>query len=346
MDKIDFRSDTVTHPTTAMRQAMLEAEVGDDVYGEDPTVNHLQKIAAERFGKEAGLLVASGTMGNVTCLLTHCQRNERVVLDRRAHVYRSEAGSLSGLGGVLPWTITSDANGIMPLQDLEDSIFGDDDPHDAQTSLIALENTHSASGGQPIPADYIDAVGDLAHRRGIKLHIDGARIFNAAVALNTDVARLTQAADSITFCLSKGLCAPVGSLIVGSEEFIFRANRVRKQLGGAMRQAGVFAAAGIVALEAMTERLGEDHQNAKMLAEGLASIPGVDIDMSVNRTNMVYFGLHKDARLDAAGLTEKMKADNIWLDCTGPYGFRMVTHYWIKPEHVELALRRIKIYLS
>ena len=346
MDKIDFRSDTVTHPTANMRQAMLEADVGDDVYGEDPTVNRLQEMAARRFGKEAGLLVTSGTMGNLTCMLAHCGRGERVILDRQAHIYRSEAGNPAAMGSIQPWTLTSGRDGTIPLEDIEDSIYGDEDPHDAQTTLVALENTHSASGGQPLPTEYINSVGDICQRRGLKLHIDGARIFNAAAALQTDVATLTRAADSVSFCLSKGLCAPVGSVIVGSEEFIWRANRMRKALGGAMRQAGVFAAAGIVALEEMTERLEEDHIHARQLAEALANIPAIDIDMSVKRTNMVYFGLHLDAKLDAPGLTEKMKADNLWLDCTGPRGFRMVTHYWIKAEHIELALRRIKIYLS
>ena len=346
MDKIDFRSDTVTHPTANMRQAMLEADVGDDVYSEDPTVNRLQAMAAERFGKEAGLLVASGTMGNMACLLAHCGRGERVIVDRQSHIHRAEAGNPAAMGAIQAWTIPGQADGTMSLDELEAAISVEDDPHYPLTRLIALENTHSLNHGQALPTDYIDAVGEICQRRGIKLHIDGARIFDAATATNTDVATLTRPADSVTFCLSKGLCAPVGSVVVGSEDFIWQANRMRKALGGAMRQAGVFAAAGIVALEEMTERLGEDHQNAKALAEGLAAIPGVEIDMSVNRTNMVHFALHEDARLDAPGLTEKMKADNIWLDYTGSRSFRMVTHYWIKPEHVDLALGRIEFYLS
>ena len=347
MDKIDFRSDTVTHPTAAMRQAMLEAEVGDDVYGEDPTINRLQAMAAERFGKEAGLLVASGTMGNLVCLMTHCSgRGERVLLDRQAHVHRSEAGNPAVIGGIQPWTIPSGADGTMPLDALEAAITGDDDPHYPITRVIELENAHAFSGGRALPTEYIDAVGALCQRYDLKLHIDGARIFNAATTLNTDVATLTRAADSVTFCLSKGLCAPVGSVIVGSQDFISRADRMRKALGGAMRQAGVFAAAGIVALEEMTERLGEDHQHARALAQGLIEIPGVELNLESVQTNMVYFGLHPDAALDAVGLTEKMKADNILLDWNGPRTIRMALHYWIKPEHIDLALRRIKVYLS
>jgi threonine aldolase len=346
MDTIDLRSDTVTHPTPQMRHAMMEAPLGDDVYGDDPTVNELQKLAAKRFGKEAALLVPSGTMGNLISLMVHCARGERAIMGDKSHTNLYEAGNSAAFGGIQPWTVPVQPDGTLRLEDLEASIFSTSDSHFPLTKLVSIENTQNATGGQPLSADYIYAVSEFCRKHGFKLHIDGARIFNAAAALQIDVATLTAPAHSLTFCLSKGLCAPMGSVIVGSQDFIHRAHRIRKALGGGMRQAGVIAAAGIVALEEMTERLSEDHANAKMLADGLAQISSIQIDPTRVKTNMVYFDLQPDAKVDTQSLSQKLLGDGIRLNPNGAYRFRAVTHYWIKTEDVELVLKRIKHYLS
>lgn len=347
MDYIDLRSDTVTWPTVKMRHAMAEASVGDDVYGEDPTVNALERAAAERFGKEAGLLVTSGTMGNMVCLLAHCGRGDRAIMGNKSHTNRWEAGNPATLGGIQPWTLPVQPDGKFLENDLYNALTFDD-PHEPYTKALSVENAQCGVGGQPLPAAYIDSLGEFCRANGLKLHIDGARIFNAAAALGEDVARIAHAADSLTFCLSKGLCAPIGSLVVGSEELIYKARRARKALGGGLRQAGVIAAAGLIALEEMTERLSEDHTNAKILAEGLARIDGVEADPDQVKTNMFWFNL-QDSKLDAPTLSEKLRADNIIL---APYGtrgkndFRVVTHYWIQPAHIERVLERVKFHLS
>jgi threonine aldolase len=346
MDAIDLRSDTVTWPTPNMRHAMAEANVGDDVYGEDPTVNELQEKAARRFGKEAALLVTSGSMGNVICMLTHCGRGDRAIVGDKSHVNLYESGNPAALGGIQPWAVPVQPDGTLRLEDLRAGITRATDSHFPYTKVISLENTQGSLGGQPVPAAYIREVAALAQENNLKLHIDGARIFNAAAALNTDVAELAETADSLTFCLSKGLCAPVGSVIVGSKEFIARAHRIRKMLGGGMRQAGVIAAAGIVALEEMTERLSEDHVNAKTLAEGLAAIPGFLLDPERVKSNMVFFDLAPDAKLDAKTLSDKLRTEGILINPTGTYRFRAVTHYWIKPEHIERVLKRVRFYFS
>jgi threonine aldolase len=250
MNIIDLRSDTVTLPTPAMRAAMAAAEVGDDVYREDPAINRLQELAAERMGKEAGLFVPSGTMGNLVAVLAHCGRGDEVILGNLGHTFLFEAGGIAALGGVTPFTLPTQPDGTLRIEDIRAAIRSND-VHFPTTRLITLENTHNRCGGVPLSADYTDAVGQLAKENGLSLHLDGARIFNAAVALKTPAARLAQAADSVTFCLSKGLSAPVGSVLCGSQVFIERARRIRKQLGGGMRQAGVLAAAGIIALEQM-----------------------------------------------------------------------------------------------
>lgn len=345
MDAIDLRSDTVTWPTPAMRHAMMEAPVGDDVYGEDPTVNDLEQHAATLFGKEAGLLVTSGTMGNVVSILAHCGRGERVIVGDESHIRWSEAGNPATLGGVQAWTVPNNPDGTLNIADVEAAIEWDDF-HTPLTSLVALENTQGGLGGIPLPVEHIHELGQFCHSHNIPLHIDGARIFNAAVATQTDVAAMMQHVDSVTFCLSKGLCAPVGSIVVGSAEFIQRARRIRKAMGGGMRQAGIIAAAGRVALDEMTHRLDEDHQHAKWLAQGLAEIPSVSIDVERVQTNMVFFDLHAEAKFDTNALAQQLKADNILLKPPGNYPFRAVTHYWIKPEHIEFVLQRIKFYLS
>lgn len=346
MDWIDFRSDTVSHPTPNMRHAMAEAAVGDDVYNDDPTVNELQQLAAKMLGKEAGLFVASGTMGNVASILAHCGRGERAILGDKAHTNKYEAGNPAVLGGVQPFCVPVQDDGTLNLADIEAAISPADDLHFPITRLVSLENTQGTVGGQPLTAAYTQQVANLCKRYGLNLHIDGARIFNAAAALKVSAAELVAPADSATFCLSKGLCAPVGSVVVGSEEFIQRAKRIRKLLGGSMRQVGILAAAGIVALNEMVERLTDDHTNARHLAEGLAQIPNVVIDPTRVKTNMVFFDLAADSKIEAKTLAQQLRNDNILINPMGPYKMRAVTHYWIQPAHIDLFINRTRHYLS
>ena len=277
---VDLRSDTVTLPSDPMREAMFHAELGDDVFGEDPTVNRLEQMAAERVGKEAALLVVSGTMGNLASILTHCRRGEEAILGDRAHTFIYEAGGISALGGIHPHTVPNQPDGTLRLEDIEAAIRPDN-VHFPRTRLICLENTHNRCYGAPLSPEYMAAVGQLARRHNLAIHLDGARIFNAAAALGVDVRELTRHVDSLSFCLSKGLAAPVGSVICASKTFIAEARRARKVLGGGMRQAGVLAAAGIVALDTMIDRLREDHDNAMRLARGIARIDGLSLDLGV-----------------------------------------------------------------
>ncbi|MCL0069908.1 low-specificity L-threonine aldolase [Dehalococcoidia bacterium] len=336
MEIIDLRSDTVTLPTPAMREAMYHAQLGDDVFGEDPTVNRLEEMAAERMGKEAALLVPSGTMANLVCALTHCARGEEAILGDRSHMFINEAGGMSALGGIHPHIIPNQPDGTMRLQDIEDAIRGDN-LHYPRTRLICLENTHNRCNGSPLTAQYTGSVVALAGRRGLSTHLDGARIFNAAVALGVDAKELTRGVDSVIFCLSKGLAAPVGSMVCGSRTFIAEARRNRKILGGGMRQAGVIAAAGIVALEQMVDRLAEDQANASRLAAGIAEIPGLSIDLARAQTNIIYFDLDSD-RLAAGEFLSRMEQKGIKLLCTGGSSFRMVTHRGIRSEGIDAAL--------
>ncbi|NLF66242.1 MAG: low-specificity L-threonine aldolase [Chloroflexi bacterium] len=344
MDRIDFRSDTVSWPTPAMRKAMAEACVGDDVYGEDPTVNELEARAAALVGKEAGLLVSSGTQGNLVAILAQAGRGDEALVGRDAHVVCWEAGGMSSLGGVVPHTLATDEMGRMDLTELEEAIRPDD-PHLPQTRLILLENSYGARAGAAIPPDYFAAVRDIADRHGLRVHLDGARLFNAAVALNVGADAITRHVDSVTFCLSKGLCAPVGSVLCGSADFIHEARRVRKLLGGGMRQAGIIAAAGLVALDEMIERLADDHAHARLLAEGLATIPGIVVSPESVQTNMVFFELGDEVALNAADVIDRLAADNIWVGDQGPRSFRAVTHYWIGPDEVALFVERLRAVL-
>jgi len=336
MERIDLRSDTITLPTAAMREAVYQADLGDDVYGEDPATNRLEEMAADRVGKEAALLVPSGTMGNLACILTHCTRGEEVILGDQSHTFLYEAGGMSALGGIHPHTVPNQPDGTMRLEDIETAIRGDD-VHFPRTRLICLENTHNRCGGSPLTPDYTDSVAALAARHGLSVHLDGARIFNAAVALRVDVRELTRSVDSLIFCLSKGLSAPVGSLICGSRSFIAEARRTRKVLGGGMRQAGIIAAAGIIALEQMVDRLAEDHVNARRLAEGIARIPGLSIDLPGIKTNIVYFNLATD-RLAPAELLRRLADRGIKILLLGPSCFRAVTHWGIRSEHIDATL--------
>jgi threonine aldolase len=344
MDKIDFRSDTVTWPTEAMRRAMAEARLGDDVYGEDPTVNELEARAAARVGKEAGLFVASGTMGNLAAILTHANRGDEAIVGRDAHTISWEAGGMAVLGGIVPQTLPTDALGRMDLAQLE-AVIRPDDPHVPRSRLILVENSYGARAGAAIPPEYFAGVAAIARRHGLKVHLDGARLFNAAVALGVAAEAITQHVDSVTFCLSKGLCAPVGSVLCGSREFIHGARRARKLLGGGMRQAGVLAAAGLVALDEMIDRLAEDHANACLLAEGLAAIHGVVIDLATVQTNMIFFELGEEVALSGDDMMNRLQADNIWLDGRGGRRFRAVTHYWIGREEIALLVDRLRAAL-
>lgn len=333
---IDLRSDTVTLPTPQMMEAIQHAELGDDVFAEDPTVNRLEQMAAERMGKEAALLVPSGTMANLVSTMTHCQRGDEAILGDQSHIHYYEAGGIAAIGSIYPHVIPNRNDGTIGLEDITAAIRSDN-VHFPRTRLICLENTHNRCQGSPLTPEYTDSVCRLGHDHGINVHIDGARIFNASIALGVDVKRLTQNADSVSLCLSKALAAPVGSVVCASADFIKRARRIRKSLGGGMRQAGIIAAAGIVALETMTERLADDHANAKHLAKGLAKIDGLCVDPDSVRTNMVYFDL-----------VSKRFNDDEFLGCCQQAGigflslqkgkFRMVTHVGIEPQDIETAL--------
>ena len=345
MGMIDLRSDTVTHPTEEMRAAMACAEVGDDVLREDPTVNRLQEMAAERMGKEAGLLVTSGTMGNLAAVLAHCGRGDEAILGNLAHTFLFEAGGIAALGGVHPYVLPNQPDGTLVLEDIRAAVRGED-VHHPVTRLIVLENTHNRCGGTVISPDYMRAVGDLARSRGLQLHVDGARIFNAAAALNLPVVDLVREADSVTFCLSKGLCAPVGSVLCGSKPFIEKARRIRKQLGGGMRQAGILAAAGIVALEKMTARLVEDHARAQRLAQGLAKMPGLVLDTLNPATNMVFVSLAGEVPFTASEAIERLKKLGVRVGASGERRFRLVTHFGIDDEGIEIALDAFRCILE
>jgi threonine aldolase len=335
MNIIDLRSDTVTHPTPAMREAMYRAEVGDDVFGEDPTVNRLERMAAERLGKEAALLVVSGTMGNLVALLTHCGRGDEAILGDRSHIFLSEQGGMAALGGITPYPISNQPDGTLRLEDIEGAIRGDN-VHFPRTRLVCLENTHNVCNGMPLTAEYTAQVARLARAHGLRVHLDGARVFNAAAALTVDVRELVREVDSVMFCLSKGLCAPVGSLVCGSAEFIAQARRARKMVGGGMRQAGILAAAGIVALEQMSDRMAEDHARAKRLAQGLAEIPGVEV--APLASNILYFWLTEEASKTPAEVADGLAERSVRVSSRAGGRFRAVTHYWISDDDVERAI--------
>jgi threonine aldolase len=336
MTVIDLRSDTVTLPTAAMREAMARAEVGDDVFGEDPTINRLETMLAERVGMEAALFVASGTMGNAACVLTHCARGEEVILGQSSHIFLNEAGGMSALGGIFPHTIPDQPDGTLRLEDIAAAIRPEN-IHFPRTRLLCLENTHNRCYGAPLTAAYTAAAVALAKERGLLVHLDGARLFNAAVALDVDPRELTRGVDSVNICLSKGLAAPVGSVICGSGEFIARARRTRKMLGGGMRQAGILAAAGIVALERMVDRLAEDHALARRLAEGIARIAGLATEPARVRTNILYIDL-ADRRLSDDAFIARLAQRGIRLSHTGPARFRMLTHHGIDAAAIDAAL--------
>lgn len=333
MRQVDLRSDTVTHPTPEMRRAMFEADIGDDVYGEDPSVNRLEAMAAERMGKEAAVYVASGTMGNLVSVLAHAGRGDEIILGDKAHIFRSEAGGVSALGGVSFQTLPNDDRGMLDPDDVAQAIKPAN-VHFTRTAVVAMENTHNGCGGAVLTSDDIKLVADVAHANDIPVHIDGARVFNAAVALEAPVSELAKDADSITFCLSKGLSCPVGSVICGGEEYIAEARKWRKIVGGSMRQAGVIAAAGVVALDTMVDRMVDDHVNARKLAEGLAGMDGISIEPESLPTNLVFFDVE---HRDRAGFARKLNERGV-LGGGPQKRWRYVTHYGITEEDIDHAL--------
>jgi len=333
---IDMRSDTVTKPTPAMRHAMAEAEVGDDVYGEDPTVRRLEELAANMLGKEAAVFVPSGTMGNLISVLAHCGRGDEVILGTQSHIFRYEQGGTAALGSVHHFAVPNAADGTLALEEIRSAVRWDDE-HDPITRLIALENTQNRCGGRVLPVEYMDSVGQFAHEKGLALHIDGARIWNAAVALGVPPARLVQEADSISACLSKGLAAPVGSVVAGSKEFIRKARRNRKVAGGGMRQAGILAAAGIVALTEMYERLGEDHHHAWSLAGGISTIDGLSANPAVVETNILVVTV-EDAALPAEQVAASLAERGVLVNALDDHRIRVVTNYHVTTADVERAL--------
>lgn len=336
MKTIDLRSDTVTLPSPEMRQVISQAELGDDVFGEDPTVRRLEQKLADLVGAEAALLVASGTMGNLVCVLTHCGRGDEVILGDQSHTFYYEAGGISALGGVHPHTIPNQGDGTLRLEDIRAAIRPDN-VHFPHTRLICLENTHNRCGGAVLSVEYADAVASLAHENGLTVHLDGARIFNAAVALGVDVKMLTRRVDSVSVCLSKGLAAPVGSVVCGSRSFIGQARRVRKSLGGGMRQAGIIAAAGLVALDAMIDRIRDDHANAAHLAQGIADLHGLQINVPGVQTNIVYFDVLRKG-LSAETLVSRLAERGVKMLCSGPGRIRAVTHYGIDCDDIDRTL--------
>ena len=342
---VDLRSDTITKPTPAMRRAMAEAEVGDDVFGDDPTVKRLEEMAADRLGKEAGLFVASGTMGNLVSLLAQCGRGDEVIVGDQAHTYVYEQGGMAALGGIHPRVLRNLPDGTLDLDEIVAAIRDPNNPHFPKSRLITVENTHNRCGGTPLTVEYMRSLGKLAREHGLLLHLDGARIFNAAIALGVDVKALVADADSLTFCLSKGLAAPVGSVVCGSKPFIAEARRARKVVGGAMRQVGVIAAAGIVALEQMVERLAEDHANAHVLAAGLAEIPGLQVDEVSVRTNIIYFETTRPD-VDAPCLVARLEEAGVRMGAVGQRRIRAVLNYHVTAADVQAALALMRAALA
>lgn len=343
MNYIDLRSDTVTQPTPAMREAMARAEVGDDVFGEDPTVNRLQELAAEKLGKEAALFVSSGTMGNFVALLTHCGRGDEIIVGDQAHIFAAEQGGASVLGGIAMYPVRNQADGTMLLSDIRRAIRSDD-IHYPRTRLICIENTQMRMNGAALPVEYMNQVRTLADMYRLKVHLDGARLFNAAIVLGVSAADLARSADTVQFCLSKGLSAPVGSLLVGPRDFIEQARRARKLVGGGTRQAGILAAAGIVALETMIERLKEDHANAKYLAECLAEVDGIELDPARVQTNMILFGLANN--INARELAARVNQEGVLIQPRGESQMRAATHYGVSRADVETAFYAIRRALA
>lgn len=352
MEIVDLRSDTVTLPIPEMMDAIASAPLGDDVFEDDPTVNKLQELAAEKLGMEASLFVPSGTMGNLVAILTHCNRGEEIIIGDKCHIFRWEGGNVAALGGVHPFVIPNQPDGTLDLADIEAAVRVED-VHLPHSKTICLENTHNNCGGIAIPSEYFKVARRIADKHNMTLHLDGARLFNASVALNQPVSEFTRQVDSVMVCLSKGLCAPVGSVLAGTRDFIYKARKIRKMLGGGMRQAGILAATGIVALEKMVDRLAEDHANAAILGQGLVEIDGIepalDVPMGSKLTNMAYIQLNDDLAITPERLAERCENEyQIKID-RGPYNdgqLRFVTHYWVTAEGVARTLEAFRNILT
>ena len=344
MHTIDLRSDTVTLPTKEMREAISNAELGDDVFQEDPTINNLEKLAAKKFNKEAAIFLPSGTMANLVAVLTHCNRGDEVILGDQSHTFLYEAGGISSFGGVHSRQLKNHNDGTIHLNDIKNAIRKKD-VHFPPSRLICLENTHNRCFGMPLETNYVNEVVDIAKNNDMSVHVDGARIFNAAVATGSTVADLTKNVDSVSFCLSKGLSAPSGSLLCGDKNFIHRARFNRKALGGGMRQAGILAAAGVVAIDIMSEKIIEDHQNAKALADGIAKIDGIIIETEKIKTNIIYFKLDHP-KINSESLLDIMSKKNIRFFELGPNWFRLVTHSGISKENIDYVISEFDSFFS
>ena len=344
MNIIDLRSDTVTLPTKEMHEAISNAELGDDVFQEDPTVNRLEKLAAEKFNKEAAIFLPSGTMANLVAVLTHCQRGDEVILGDQSHTFLYEAGGISSFGGVHSRQLKNHDDGTMSIEDIKSAIRKKD-VHFPPSRLICLENTHNRCLGMPLDINYINDVADIARNNNMSVHIDGARIFNAAVATGSSVSDLTKEVESVSFCLSKGLSAPSGSLLCGESSFIQRARFNRKALGGGMRQAGILAAAGIVALNVMSKKIVQDHQNAKKLADGISKIDGINLELEKTKTNIIYFKLDHP-KVNSSALLEFMEKKNIRFFELAPNWFRLVTHSVISNESIDYVVNEFDHFFA
>jgi len=337
MRQIELRSDTQTKPTMEMRKAMYEAEVGDDVFGEDPTVNKLEETAAQILGKEAALFVTSGTMGNIVAVMTHVERGDEILLEAQSHIYFYEVGGLAAIAQAIPLLVEGRKFRILHPDDVKAAIRAPN-IHYATPHLMCLENTHNRAGGTIMPPERMAELKQIAASRGMAVHLDGARVFNAAVGLGVDVREFTKHADSVQVCLSKGLCAPVGSIVASTKAFIARARKNRKMLGGGMRQAGVIAAAGLVAITKMVSRLAEDHEKARALAEGLANIKGIDIDLEAVETNIVSYGVGGTG-LSGAQYVEKLWRNGVKCGAQGPTRIRMVCHNDVSMDDIKETVR-------
>ncbi|XUX01431.1 MAG: low-specificity L-threonine aldolase [Dehalogenimonas sp.] len=342
MQIIDLRSDTITHPTQEMHDAMYRAEVGDDVFGEDPTVNRLEALAMEITGKQAAVFTPSGTMSNLIAVLSHTRHGDEIILGDRAHIFLNEAGGAAAIGGVSIRTVPNNADGTIEIDRIEAAIRGTGNLHWPPSKLLCLENTHNYCGGAVLSVEYTAKAAEAAHRHSLAVHLDGARLFNAAVALRVPAVELCEPVDSVNFCLSKGLSAPIGSVLCGSADFITRARKFRKMVGGGMRQAGVIAAAGIVCLESCVDRLADDHKNARTLAEGLRQIPGLEVEKP--ETNIVMIGTPEN--LPAADFVKKAAEAGVKFISVGPRRVRAVTHRMVNAADITEAVKRLKKALS
>ena len=342
---IDLRSDTVTLPSKKMKQFIMESPLGDDVYGEDPSVNLLQNKIAKRFNKEAGLFVPSGTMANLIAVLTHCNRGDEVILGDKSHIFYYEAGGISAYGGIHSFQLHNNDDGTINLDDIKKSIRAIGNDHFPKTKLICLENTHNACYGAPIDTDYFNQVRKIANKHNLSIHLDGARIFNAAIALNKSVDILTRDCDTISCCLSKGLSAPVGSVLLGNKDFILKAKQIRKALGGGMRQAGLIASAGIFSLDNMVDRISNDHENAKILAYELDKLNNIEINLDYVYTNIIFI-YNRHGKVSNEELLNELEKNNIKIDYKGNSKFRIVTHSGFKKDDINSVVTVFKEILK